>query len=358
MGSPKVRSDLANLPAYKAGQKLEPRDGLKVFKLSSNENAFEPLPSVLKAINEAAKNINRYPDPLNTDMISAIAKSLNVAPDNISVGTGSVAVLGHLIQAMAGAEDEVIYPWRSFEAYPIWMQLCGVRGVPVALKSDFSHDLDAMAAAVTDKTKMILVCTPNNPTGNALSAKELHAFMQKVPGQVLVVIDEAYADFVTDPEMVSGLDFFNQYENVALLRTFSKAQGLAGMRVGYAVAKPEITDFVRRVSLPFGVNILAQVAVTASLTEEAKTELKKRVVEISQSREEILEKLKAAGWKIGPQHANFFWLPTSHVDELKDTCEKAGIAVRPFPEGVRITVGEAEANERIIKVLTNFGNKN
>lgn len=238
------------------------------------------------------------------------------------------------------------------------MHLCGVRGVPVALKSDFSHDLDAMAAAVTDKTKMILVCTPNNPTGNALSAKELHDFMKKVPSQVLVVIDEAYADFVTDPEMVSGLEFFNQYENVALLRTFSKAQGLAGMRVGYAVAKPEITDFVRRVSLPFGVNILAQVAVTASLTEEAKTELQARVAEISKSREEILEKLKAAGWKIGPQHANFFWLSTSHVDELKAACESAGIAVRPFPEGVRITVGEAEANERIVKTLTEFPNKN
>lgn len=358
MNLPKVREDLATLPAYKAGQKLEPRDGLSVFKLSSNENAFDPLPSVLTAINHAAANINRYPDPMNTEMIAAIAKSLGVSPENISVGTGSVAVLGHLIQAMAGPGDEVIYPWRSFEAYPIWMQLCGVEGVPVALKADLSHDLDAMAAAVTDKTKMILVCTPNNPTGNAVLAADLHEFLKKIPSHVLVVIDEAYADFVTDPAMVSGLDFFNGYENVALLRTFSKAQGLAGMRVGYAVAKPEITDYVRRVSLPFGVNILAQVAVIASLTDEAKIELQNRVDEISKSREKILDQLRKSGWNIGPQHANFFWLSTNQVDELKAACEAAGIAVRPFPEGIRITVGEAEANERIVKVLSEFANKN
>ncbi len=358
MNKPEVRRDLQSLPAYKAGQKLQPRDGLEVFKLSSNENTFAPLPTVLKAINEASENINRYPDPLNTEMIGAIAKSIGVTSENIAVGTGSVAVLGHLIQAMAGPGDEVIYPWRSFEAYPIWMQLCGVSGVPVALKADNSHDLEAMAKAVTPKTKMIIVCTPNNPTGNAITAAELQKFMDVVPKNVLVVIDEAYEDFVTDLQMVAGMDFFKQYENVALLRTFSKAQGLAGMRVGYAVAQPEIADFVRRVSLPFGVNILAQAAVIASLTETAKVELKERVESISKCRDEILEKLRTAGWNIGPQHANFFWVTTSHVEELKNACEAAGVAVRPFPEGIRITIGESEANERIVKVLTEFPNKN
>jgi histidinol-phosphate aminotransferase len=358
MNKPTVRSDLQSLPAYKAGQKLQPRDGLEVFKLSSNENTFSPLPSVLDAINKAAENINRYPDPMNTEMISAIAKSIGVVPENIAVGTGSVAVLGHLIQAMAGPGDEVIYPWRSFEAYPIWMQLCGVTGVPVSLKADNSHDLEAMAKAVTPKTKIIIVCTPNNPTGNAISAADLHEFMDSVPSHVLVIIDEAYEDFVTDPQMVAGMDFFKKYQNVALLRTFSKAQGLAGMRVGYAVAQPEITDFVRRVSLPFGVNILAQAAVVASLTDAAKRELKERVDQISKARAEMLTSLRVAGWKIGPQHANFFWVNTAHVEELKNACESAGVAVRPFPEGIRITIGEPEANERIVKLLSEFPNKN
>ncbi len=358
MKKPQVRSDLHSLPAYKAGQKLQPIDGLEVFKLSSNENAFAPLPSVLEAINHASKNINRYPDPLNTEMINAIAASLGVTSENIAAGTGSVAVLGHLISAMAGAEDEVIYPWRSFEAYPIWMQLCGVSGVPVPLKSDNSHDLDAMASAITLRTKMVLVCTPNNPTGNAISSDDLEAFMKKVPNNVLVVIDEAYVDFVSDAQMVSGLDFFNKYENIALLRTFSKAQGLAGLRVGYVVAQPEIADFVRRVSLPFGVNSLAQVAVVASLTEVANQELQSRVREISVARDEVLGKLRAAGWEIGPQHANFFWISTLHVEELRAACEAAGIAIRPFPEGIRITVGEREANERIVKVLSAFSPKN
>ncbi|MEY2673134.1 MAG: hypothetical protein RLZZ508_1011 [Actinomycetota bacterium] len=358
MNKPTVRSDLQSLPAYKAGQKLQPRDGLEVFKLSSNENTFSPLPSVLDAINKAAENINRYPDPMNTEMISAIAKSIGVVPENIAVGTGSVAVLGHLIQAMAGPGDEVIYPWRSFEAYPIWMQLCGVTSVPVSLKADNSHDLEAMAKAVTPKTKIIIVCTPNNPTGNAISAADLHEFMDSVPSHVLVIIDEAYEDFVTDPQMVAGMDFFKKYQNVALLRTFSKAQGLAGMRVGYAVAQPEITDFVRRVSLPFGVNILAQAAVVASLTDAAKRELKERVDQISKARAEMLTSLRVAGWKIGPQHANFFWVNTAHVEELKNACESAGVAVRPFPEGIRITIGEPEANERIVKLLSEFPNKN
>lgn len=358
MNRPVVRQDLQSLPAYKAGQKLQPRDGLEVFKLSSNENTFAPLPSVLEAINEASENINRYPDPFNTEMIYAIANSIGVKSENIAVGTGSVAVLGHLIQAMAGNGDEVIYPWRSFEAYPIWMQLCGVSGIPISLKSDNSHDLEAMAAAVTPKTKMIIVCTPNNPTGNAISAVELHKFMDTVPKNVLVVIDEAYEDFVTDPQMVAGMDFFTKYENVALLRTFSKAQGLAGMRVGYTVAQPEIADFVRRVSLPFGVNILAQAAVVASLSEKAKKELKARVDAISNMRDEMLSQLRDAGWKIGSQHANFFWVNTKHVEKLKNACEEAGVAVRPFPEGVRITIGEPEANARILKVLTEFPDKN
>ena len=358
MSKPKVREDLLSLPAYKAGQKLQPREGIEVFKLSSNENTYSPLPSVVDEIAKAAATVNRYPDPFNTEMITAIAKSLNVKPENIAVGTGAVAVLGHVIEAMAGFGDEVIYPWRSFEAYPIAIQLSQVTGVPVPLKSDESHDLDAMAAAVTDKTKMILVCSPNNPTGNAISKNELETFMQKVPSRVLVVIDEAYCDFVTDDSKVKGMEFFNKYENVALLRTFSKSHGLAGLRVGFAIAQPEIADFIRRTALPFGINNLAQVAAVASLSDLAAIELKARVDEIAAERNRIVEKLRGAGWKIGDSDANFYWLKTANPEALKNACEEIGIAVRPFPEGVRITVGEPAANQRVVEMLINFEAKN
>lgn len=358
MSKPTVRADLQSLPAYKAGQKLQPREGLDVFKLSSNENTYEPLPSVVNAISKAAGTVNRYPDPFNTEMIAAIAKSLDVKPENIAVGTGAVAVLGHVIEAMAGFGDEVIFPWRSFEAYPIAIQLSQVTAVPVPLKADENHDLDAMVNAVSDKTKMILVCTPNNPTGNAIAARALEDFMNKVPSNVLVVIDEAYCDFVTDKTKVRGMDFFNKYSNVALLRTFSKSHGLAGLRVGYAVAQPEIADFIRRTALPFGINNLAQVAVTASLTDIASQELAARVNEIAVERDRIVEKLRSAGWNIGDSDANFYWLKTSNPEALKNACEEIGIAVRPFPEGVRITVGEPQANERVVKMLCEYPTKN
>lgn len=357
MSKPRVREDLQSLPAYKAGQKLQPREGLEVFKLSSNENTYEPLPSVIDAISKAASTVNRYPDPFNTEMIAAIANSLKVNPENIAVGTGAVAVLGHVIEAMAGYGDEVIFPWRSFEAYPIAIQLSQVTAVPVPLMADESHDLDAMINAITDKTKMILVCTPNNPTGNSIRTSDLESFMEKVPSNVLVVIDEAYCDFVTDESKVRGMEFFNKFDNVALLRTFSKSHGLAGLRVGFAVAQPEIADYIRRTALPFGINNLAQVAVVASLTDEATRELEQRVSAIASERDRIVEQLRTAGWKIGDSDANFFWLRTTNPDALKTACEDIGIAVRPFPEGVRITVGEPAANERVLKMLMSYPQK-
>ncbi|MEY2634959.1 MAG: putative phenylalanine aminotransferase, partial [Actinomycetota bacterium] len=244
MEQPKTRADLETLPAYKAGQKLQARNGIQVYKLSSNENPYSPLPSVIDAIAKAAADINRYPDPLNTEMIAGIANKVGVAPEHIGVGTGSVAVLGHIIESVAAPGDEVMFAWRSFEAYPIWTQICAAKSVQVPLTVDDRHDFDAMAAAITDRTRVIFVCTPNNPTGTAVYSDELHEFMKHVPSDVLVVIDEAYGEFVKDDAVVKGMEFFNAYKNVAILRTFSKAYGLAGLRIGYAVAPLNIADYV------------------------------------------------------------------------------------------------------------------
>lgn len=355
MEQPKTRADLETLPAYKAGQKLQARDGVQVFKLSSNENPYPPLPSVTDAIAKAAAEINRYPDPLNTEMIAAIANKVGVAPDHIGVGTGSVAVLGHIIESVAAPGDEVMFPWRSFEAYPIWTQICAAKSVQVPLTIDERHDFKAMAAAITDRTRVIFVCTPNNPTGTAVYADELHEFMKRVPSDVLVVIDEAYGEFVKDDAVVKGMDFFNAYKNVAVLRTFSKAYGLAGLRIGYTVAPLNIADYVRRTSIPFGVSGIAQAAVIASLQPEAERELMQKVDALVVERERVFSALRAQGWTIHPQHANFIWIATGQdTAAIKDACEAAGVAVRPFPDGLRITVAESEANDRIIRVLAEF----
>ena len=355
MTKPHIRPDLQSLPAYKAGQKLAPVDGLQVYKLSSNENPYPPLPSVQVAIAVAANEIHRYPDPLNTEMIAAISARFNIPADNIAVGTGSVAVLGHIISAVAHAGDEVLYAWRSFEAYPIWTQIVGATSVQVPLDEHFGHDLNAMAAAITDRTRVIFICTPNNPTGTIVKAAELHEFMKKVPPTVLVVIDEAYGEFVHDADAVQGIDFFHTYPNVAVLRTFSKAYGLAGLRAGFVIASTEVADFVRRTSTPFGVSSIAQAAVVASLQPQAERELLERVDALVTERERVIAALRAQGWQIEPQQANFFWLAAGERTlDIKTACEAAGVAVRPFPEGLRITIGETEANNRIIEVLGTF----
>lgn len=355
MNLPKTRADLESLPAYRAGQKLQAREGLQVFKLSSNENPYPPLPSVMDAIARAANDINRYPDPLNTEMIATIANRVGVTPEHIGVGTGSVAVLGHIIESVAAPGDEVMFAWRSFEAYPIWVQICAATSVQVPLTAVDGHDFDAMAAAITDRTRVIFVCTPNNPTGTAVYSDELHKFMKKVPSDVLVVIDEAYGEFVKDDSVVKGMEFFNAYDNVALLRTFSKAYGLAGLRIGYTIAPLNIADYVRRTSIPFGVSGIAQAAVIASLQPEAEKELMQRVDALVVERERVLGALRHLGWTIHPQHANFIWIATgTQTIAIKDACELAGVAVRPFPEGIRITIAETEANDRIISVLSGF----
>jgi histidinol-phosphate aminotransferase len=179
--------------------------------------------------------------------------------------------------------------------------------------------------------------------------------MKRVPSDVLVVIDEAYGEFVKDDSVVKGMEFFNAYKNVAVLRTFSKAYGLAGLRIGYTVAPLNVADYVRRTSIPFGVSGIAQAAVIASLQPEAERELMQRVDALVEERERVLSALRAQGWTIQPQHANFIWIPTgSQTTEIKEACEAAGVAVRPFPDGLRITVAESEANDRIIRVLAEF----
>ncbi len=354
MDSPRLRAALDQVPAYVAGKPPAPREGQTVYKVSSNENPHPPLPSVLEVIREEAAGVNRYPDMGVTRLTDALAAHLDVPREQLATGTGSVGVLAQIVQSLCDAGDEVVYAWRSFEAYPIVVAIAGAVSVQVPLTDDHRHDLDAMLAAITDRTKVVLVCTPNNPTGPAVTHAELEAFIARVPRHVLVVVDEAYLEFVEGEGRVDGLALRREHANVMLLRTFSKAYGLAGLRVGYAVAPEPVAEALRKTATPFGVNVLAQTAAVASL--EAKAELDVRVKQLTAERARVVEALREAGWDLPESQANFVWFPLcERTPAFVAACEEAGLSVRPYgTDGVRVTIGEPEANDRVIEVATAF----
>ena len=350
MSAPQPRANVAGIPAYVAGRPPQARPGMTVFKLSSNENPYPPLPGVVEAAERAVASMNRYPDMGNTVLYDALATHLGVARKQLAAGTGSVAVLYHLLQGFCSPGDEVVYAWRSFEAYPIAVSAAGATSVQVPVTAEGRHDLDAMAVALTDRTKVVVVCTPNNPTGPAVGAAELRAFLAQVPGHVLVVVDEAYREFVRMSDEIDGAALVSEHANVAVMRTFAKAYGLAGFRVGYLLAHEEVASAVRAVALPFGVSSVAQAAAVASLAAE--DELLDRVEAIVSERERVVEGLAQQGWSVPEAQGNFVWLPLgAQALDFAAHAEAAGISVRPFAgDGVRVSIGEPEANDVFLQV--------
>ncbi|QIM22207.1 histidinol-phosphate transaminase [Phycicoccus sp. HDW14] len=350
----RLRAALGSLPAYTPGRPAAVREGLTAYKISSNENPFPPLPSVLDVVRDAAGAMNRYPDLAVTALTAALAERLGVPAARISTGPGSVGVLDQLIRATCDDGDEVVFAWRSFEAYPILTTLAGARPVQVPLAPGARHDLDAMAAAVTDRTRLVLVCTPNNPTGTTVGAAELDAFLDRIPTDVLVVLDEAYLEFVDAPDAPDALAVHEARPNVVVLRTFSKAYGLAGLRVGYAVAHEPVAAALRTSALPFGVNSLAQAAAIASL--EAADELDVRVKELVAERERVVAALREQGWDVPDQQANFVWFGLGDdTAAFAAACDAEGLTVRPYgTDGVRATIAETEANDRLVEVAGRF----
>jgi histidinol-phosphate aminotransferase len=354
MTSPRPRSCISQIPAYVAGKPPPPRAGLTTYKLSSNENPFPPLPGVIQAAAAAAEQMNRYPDMGSAELYEALSEKLGVPADRLAVATGSVALIYQLVQAFCEPGDEVVYAWRSFEAYPIAVAAAGARAVPVPVTTDGGHDLDAMAAAIGDRTKAVLVCTPNNPTGPAITQTELDAFLDRVPAQVLVVVDEAYVEFVRMSDAVDGVATLRARDNVISTRTFSKAYGLAGFRVGYAIAPPEIAAALRAVSLPFGVSNVAQAAAIASLRAEA--ELLERVDALVAERERVVKGLADVGLVVPEPQGNFVWFAAGdRTLALAAAAEELGIVIRPFAgDGARVSIGETEANDRVIELARRF----
>lgn len=352
-----IRTCVAGLPAYRAGK---PAVGAgRTFKLSSNENPYPPLPGVLEAAQQSCTQMNRYPDMGNAEALAALTLRLRtdqlpITEDNLAFGTGSVAVLYHLLQAVCEPGDEVVYAWRSFEAYPIAVQSCGAVPVPVSLRADATHDLGAMAASVTPRTRAVLLCTPNNPTGPIVRHDDLIEFLDRIPQDVLVALDEAYVEFVTDPAVARGLELWRDRPNVVVLRTFSKAYGLAGFRIGYAVAEPRLATAIRAVALPFGVSVPAQAAVIASL--DATDALMERVSALVKARVDLVNGLTGLGFDLPATEANFIWFcAREQTQAYASAFEAAGLITRPYIahgpwDGVRVSIGEPEANLRILEV--------
>ena len=342
-----VRADLASLPDYVAGRKVP---GAVI--LSSNELSGPAPASVLAAVAEAAADVNRYPAMDCGDLLDRTTEHFGIDRPRLAVGCGSVSLCQQVVQALCVDGDEVVFPWRSFEAYPIVTQIAGARGVKVPLV-DHALDLDGILAAITDRTRVVFVANPNNPTGTAARTAELTSFLDRVPSNVLVVLDEAYREFVTDPDVPDGFSFLDR-QNVAVLRTFSKAYALAGIRLGYLVAAPEIAAGVRRVGIPFSVNRIAQAAGIAAMGAEQ--ELMARCREVTDERPRVHAALREMGYEVPESQANFVWLPLGdRTTAFNEHCLEQKVVIRAFVgEGARTTIGLPAENDAFLEAARTF----
>lgn len=348
-----VRPAVDAMPVYrpgKAAEQAEEEHGISdAIKLASNENPFPPVPSVVQAMTSAASQVNRYCDHLAVDLRTAIGDFVGLDMDHVAVGCGSVGLLQQLCMTYLDPGDQVVYPWRSFEAYPVMVQMMAGTAIEVPLV-DHAFDLDAVAAAVTDRTKIVMLATPNNPTGTAVSVDELCSLLHKIPDNVVVLVDEAYREFV-DPAFGDPVELIVDHANVIVSRTFSKAYGLAGIRVGYFVARPDVVDQVNKVLAPFAVNGIAQAGATAALA--ARDEYEPHLKLLRDERARVVTALTNAGWQLPGTQANFVWIPLGErTGDVYVGLEKLGIVTRPFAdEGVRVTIGSPAENDRFLDAL-------
>ncbi len=312
------RAAVQALPAYKPGRNpadLAREIGVdRAVKLASNEVAFPPLPAVVRALADAAGETNRYPDNGAVVLTQTLADRYGVDPGQIATGCGAVMLCQQLAQSFNDPDTSLAFAWRSFEMYPLLAQVAGARAIKVPLvpgrpggPAD-THDLDGLLAAIDETTRLVFVCNPNNPTGTAVRRAELERFLDAVPPQTVIALDEAYREFVTDPDVPDGLELMRGRPNVVVLRTFSKAWGLAGLRVGYLIAEdPAVAEAVRKTFVPFSVNMLAQAAAVAALASE--DEVRARCAAVVGERDRLTAALRDRGVAVEDSQANFVWLP-------------------------------------------------
>ncbi|WNZ13585.1 histidinol-phosphate transaminase [Streptomyces sp. 11x1] len=344
----RVRSSLAQLPAYVPGRKLP-----GAVALASNESPYGLLPGVAARLAELAGGVSRYPDMSAAALVRALAEHHDVDPERIAVGAGSSEVCAQLLHSVVGPGDEVVFGWRSFEAYPILTAVAGGTAVRVPLRAH-GLDLDAMAEAVGDRTRLVFVCNPNNPTSTAVGEQALRDFADRVPQDVLIVVDEAYREYA-DPELVpDALALLGDRPNVVVLRTFSKAYGLAGLRVGYCVGPSGIAEHVRKTQIPFSVSALAQEAAVVALGEHA--EVVRRAALTTAERQRVTLRLRDLGFEVPDSQSNFVWLPLAGDSaDFALHCLGGDVVVRPFVgEGVRATIGLRAENDALLALAASW----
>jgi histidinol-phosphate aminotransferase len=342
----RLRPELADIPAYTPGKTVP-----GAIKLASNETVHGPLPSVREAIAAATETINRYPDngqvELKEHLAAFLSKDGDFPPERIAVGCGSVSLCQQLIQITCTVGDEAVFGWRSFEVYPLQVRVAGAVPVQVPLR-DHTFDLDAMLAAVTERTRLIFVCNPNNPTSTVVDPDELARFVAGVPSDILVCIDEAYVEYIRDGLLPDSLSLARKYPNVVVLRTFSKAYGLAGLRVGYAVGDPEVITALGKVYVPFTASTISQAAAIASV--QAAGELLARTDTVVAERRRVSAELARLGYTVPSSQANFVWLPLG--DDTLDFAQRAAearVLVRPYgTEGARVSIGAPAENDAFL----------
>ena len=354
----RVRPAVAALPAYKPGKAAEQAERehniAEAIKLASNENPYPPPTAVVEAVAAACRGGNLYCDHRATAVREALADRLGLAVEQVTVGAGSVALLYQLATAYIDPGDEAVTPWISFEAYPISVQTMGGILVRVPLTGGHAFDLDAVAAAVTERTKLVFLATPNNPTSTAVSTAAIARLLESVPDDVVVLVDEAYREFA-DPALGDPVvELLPRFDNVAVARTFSKAYGLASLRVGYVMAHPEITSAIDKCLIPFNVNGLAQAAALATLGDDATAEAQTNIDSIRAERARVMAALAADGWDIPDAQANFVWMQLGdRTDKVCIALERRGVVVRPFSGvGIRVTMGTPAQNDRFLTTLT------
>jgi histidinol-phosphate aminotransferase len=352
----RVKPWIAALEPYKPGKPIEELErelGLTgVIKLASNENPLGPSPKAVAAVRRVLDDVHRYPDGASFALRTRLAHRLGVATDQLVFGCGADEILELVAKAFLGPGDEAVFAWPSFAMYPVVTRGMGATPIAVPLDRDLVHDLDAMAAAVTERTRVVMVCNPNNPTGTSVGAEAFARFAERLPADVLLVIDEAYVDFARRPDFPDGIAWVKRRPGTLVARTFSKISGLAGLRVGYGVGDPELIGYLERARHPFNVNLLAEAAAVAALEDE---EHRARTVAQNAAGIDFLRReLAAIGIETWPSEANFVLAkpgPGTYERLLRE-----GVIVRPLggfgmPAHVRITIGLPEENERLVKAL-------
>jgi histidinol-phosphate aminotransferase len=351
-----VNPNIRTLAPYEPGKPIEELErelGIHgSIKLASNESPLGPSPKAVDAIRAAVDGLHRYPDGASFELREKLAGRLDVGGDQLVFGAGADEVLELLAKAFLSRGDEAVFAWPSFAMYPIVVQGMGATPVAVPLGDDFVHDLPAMAAAVTQRTKIVFVCNPNNPTGTSVGAEAFDRFTRSLPENVLLAVDEAYFEFVRRPDFPDSLAWVCRRPGTIVLRTFSKIYGLAGIRVGYGVADSELAGYLQRARHPFNVNRLAEVAAVAALDDEEHAEKSRRVND--EGVRYLSAELAALGIEVWPTDANFVLARAGAG--IHEALMREGVIVRPLgafglPEHIRISVGLPEENERLIKTL-------